>query len=183
MKILIASDIHGSAHAVRQLIGHFWDEKCDYMLLLGDILYHGPRNGLPGEYDCMSVAEQLNAIKEKIWCVKGNCDSEVDQMVLEFPITADYMQIPVDGKVIFATHGHHIGPDNPPPIGSCDILACGHTHVPQIYTMSDGLVFINPGSTSIPKGGSEPSYMTFDGHMLCQKRLEDGTVFNSYEFK
>lgn len=183
MKLLIASDLHGSALAVRKLIGRYWDEKCDNILLLGDILYHGPRNSLPGEYDTKSVAEQLNVLKDKIWCVRGNCDAEVDQCVLDFPIMADYMQIPIGGKVIFATHGHHFGPDNPPPIGSCDILMCGHFHIPEIRQIADGLIYANPGSTSIPKGGSTASYMTFDGHILCQKELDNGRVFNSYEFK
>lgn len=183
MKLLIASDIHGSALATRKLIGAFYDEKCDYMLLLGDILYHGPRNALPGEYDCAETAKQLNAIKEKIWCVRGNCDAEVDQMVLEFPIQAEYMQIPIDGKVIFATHGDHIGPDCPPPLGSCDILMCGHFHIPEIRRIADGLIYANPGSTSIPKGGSKASYMTFDGKTLVQKYLDDGTVFNTFEFR
>ncbi len=181
MKLLIASDIHGSAAAAKKLIERFYEEKFDYMLLLGDILYHGPRNDLPGGYDCKSTAQQLNALKDKIWCVRGNCDSEVDQMVLEFPITADYMQIPVGDSVIFATHGHHISPDNPPPIGSCDILMCGHFHIPEIRELAEGLIYANPGSTSIPKGGSEPSYMSFDGKLLCLKRLADGSVFSSRE--
>jgi len=183
MKLLIASDIHGSAYAVRKLIGHFGDEKCDRMLLLGDLLYHGPRNALPGEYDCQSVALQLNAIKDKIWCVRGNCDADVDGMVLDFPYTAEYMQLVVGDKVIFASHGHRIGPDNLPPIGSCDILMCGHTHIPEIRKYPDGLIYANPGSISIPKGGSKASYMTFDGNILCQKELENGQVFNSFEIK
>lgn len=182
MRLFIASDIHGSATATKKMIERFYEEQCDHMLLLGDILYHGPRNDLPGGYDCKSVVQQLNAIKDKIWCVRGNCDSEVDQMVLEFPITADYMQIPVDGRVIFATHGHHFSPDNPPPIGSCDILLCGHFHIPEIRKLADGLIYANPGSVSIPKGGSEASYMCFDGKTIYQKRLEDGSVFNSFEF-
>ncbi|MDO5331895.1 MAG: phosphodiesterase [Bacillota bacterium] len=180
MKILIASDIHGCADSARKLIGHFQDEKCDYILLLGDILYHGPRNALPGEYDTMEVAKLLNQYKNKIWCVKGNCDSEVDQMVLEFPITADYMQIPVGDKVIFATHGHHFNMDYLPPKGSCDILACGHFHFPEHRQIED-LLYINPGSTSIPKGGSKKSFMTFDGKLLCWKEIDTGKTYDSLE--
>ena len=182
MKLLIASDIHGSALAARKIVGAFWDEKCDYMLLLGDILYHGPRNALPGEYDCKETAIALNSIKDKIWCVRGNCDAEVDQMVLEFPITADYMQIPINGKVLFATHGHHFGPDYLPPIGSCDILFCGHFHVPEHRQIGD-LLYCNPGSTSIPKGGSCPSYIIMDDNKIVWKNLETGKAYDSLEIK
>ena len=180
MKLIIASDIHGCATAARKLVGHFYDEKADYMLLLGDILYHGPRNALPGEYDCAETAGILNSIYTKIWCVQGNCDAEVDQMMLEFPLTADYMQLPFGGKVIFATHGHHFGPDNPPPVGSADILMCGHYHIPEHYMIGD-LLYCNPGSTSIPKAGSKPSYMTFDGRILCWKELDTGKTYDSVE--
>jgi len=180
MKLIIASDIHGSALAAEKLVGWFWDEHCDYMLLLGDLLYHGPRNSLPGEYDCKRTAQILNTVKDKIWCVRGNCDAEVDQMMLEFPITAEYMQLPVNGKVIFATHGHHIGPDCLPPIGSCDMLMYGHFHVPEHRVISD-LLCCCPGSTSIPKGGSRPSYMTFEENRLCWKYVEDGRTYDFLE--
>ena len=180
MKLLIASDIHGSAFAARNIVGHFYDMKCDYMLLLGDILYHGPRNGLPGEYDCRETAKILNALASKIWCVHGNCDAEVDQMLLEFPVTADYMQLPVNGNVIFASHGHHFGLDNLPPIGSCDILMCGHTHIAGQRQIGD-LLYCNPGSPSIPKGGTKPGFMTFDGGLLCWRELESGKTYDSIE--
>ena len=180
MKLLIASDIHGSALAAEKLVGHFRDEHCAYMLLLGDLLYHGPRNALPGEYDCKHTAEILNSVADKIWCVCGNCDAEVDQMMLAFPITAEYMQLPVNGRVLFATHGHHIGPDRLPPIGSCDILLYGHYHVPEHRIISD-LLCCNPGSTSIPRGGSCPSYMTFEDNLLCWKELETGKSFDFLE--
>jgi len=182
MKLLIASDLHGGSIATEQLIERFEAEGCDKMLLLGDILYHGPRNKIPYDYDCQKVIDRLNAVKDKIWCVKGNCDSEIDQLVLEFPMATDHLQIPIGNKVIFATHGHHIGPSNLPPIGSCDILMCGHTHVPEIRKYADGLVYANPGSTTIPKGSSQASYMTFDGNLLEQKLLKDGSVYNSYSF-
>ena len=180
MKLLIASDIHGSALAARMLAGYFYDLKCDNMLLLGDILYHGPRNALPGEYDCKETAAVLNTLTSKIWCVRGNCDAEVDQMVLDFPLTSDYMQLPVNGKVIFASHGHHFGPDNPPPIGSCDILMCGHTHIAG-HTKIGDLLYCNPGSTSIPKGGTKAGFMTFENNLLCWRELESGRVYDSLE--
>ena len=182
MKLLIASDIHGSAFAARNLLKQFEDLNCDYMLLLGDILYHGPRNALPGEYDTKACAETLNSIYQKIWCVQGNCDAEVDQVMLQFPITADYMQLPVNGKIIFASHGHHFGPDNLPPIGCCDILMCGHTHLPGHKVFED-LIYCNPGSTSIPKGGSVPSFMTFEDNVLNWRKLETGEIYDSVGLK
>ena len=178
MKLLIASDIHGSALAARLLVGYFWDLKCDYMLLLGDILYHGPRNALPGEYDTKECAKILNGIYQKIWCVQGNCDAEVDQLMLEFPLTADYMQLPVNGRLIFASHGHHFGPHYLPPIGSCDILMCGHTHMPGHQKFED-LLYCNPGSPSIPKGGSKPGFMTFENNLLCWRELDSGKTYDS----
>ena len=180
MKLLIASDIHGCASSARKLVEYFEKEKCDKMLLLGDILYHGPRNNLPDEYDCKEVIALLNPLKEKIWCVRGNCDAEVDQMVLEFPLTSEYMQIPVEEKTIFATHGHHYGPDKLPPIGSGDILLCGHFHVPAHKQIED-VLYLNPGSTSIPKGGSEKSFMILDGRTLTWRRIEDGSVYDTVE--
>ena len=180
MNLLIASDIHGSSRAARLLAGHFYDLKCDYMLLLGDILYHGPRNALPGDYDCKETAAILNTLKDKIWCVRGNCDAEVDEMMLEFPITADYMQLPVNGQVIFATHGHHIGPNYLPPIGSCDILMCGHSHFAEHRKIED-LLYCNPGSTSIPKGGTRPGFITFSDKLICWRRIEDGSTYDSIE--
>ena len=183
MKLLIASDIHGSADATRKLILRYEEEKAQRMLLLGDILYHGPRNALPGEYDCMEVAQLLNSYKNDIFCVRGNCDSEVDQMVLEFPITADYIQLPWEGKMIFATHGHHYGPHYLPPLQELDVLLCGHTHVPACERLPETGIYCNPGSTSIPKGESSPSYMTLEGNLLCWKYLDSGRCYKNYELK
>ena len=130
MKILIASDIHGSAWYCRRLLDRYREEKPDKLLLLGDILYHGPRNDLPREYAPKEVLAMLNAVKEEILCVRGNCDTEVDQMVLEFPIMADYCILYVGGRMIFATHGHQYNMANPPMLKQGDILLHGHTHVP-----------------------------------------------------
>jgi len=180
MKLLIASDIHGCASAARLLVDHFKKEKADQILLLGDLLYHGPRNALPGEYDTQKTAEILNELKDQILCVRGNCDAEVDQCLLDFPIFEEFRQIEVEGNVIFATHGHHNGPDNPPPIGSGNILMCGHTHIPCHYMVAD-MLYCNPGSTSIPKGGSKPSFLVFDGKALVWKELLTGSIFDTQE--
>lgn len=183
MKLLIASDIHGSAAATRYLIGHFEDGKFDRMLLLGDILYHGPRNALPGEYDCMKTADLLNLYSDRITCVRGNCDSEVDQMVLQFQLTADYAEMDVDGVSLFASHGHVYGPGRLPD-KMYDVMLCGHTHLPgheyvRSFGGSRGMLLCNPGSTSIPKGGSEPSYMTLENGTLRWHRLETGEVYDT----
>lgn len=130
MKLFIASDIHGSALYCRQMLSAFQREKADRMLLLGDILYHGPRNSLPDEYDPKAVIAALNERKESILCVRGNCDTEVDQMVLSFPLMADYALICQDGVTAYATHGHIFSPSHLPPLRKGDLLLCGHTHIP-----------------------------------------------------
>ena len=176
MKIIIASDIHGSAYYCRMLLEAFEKEKGDRLLLLGDILYHGPRNDLPKEYAPKEVIAMLNPLKDKILCVRGNCDTEVDQMVLDFPILADYAVIPYGDKLIYATHGHKFNETTPPPLSQGDILLCGHTHVPKC-TQCDGFVYMNPGSVSIPKENSPHSYMVFENGEFLWKNLEDGTVY------
>ena len=130
MKLMIASDIHGSAYYCEKMIDAFHREKADRLLLLGDILYHGPRNDLPKEYQPKKVIEMLNNMKEELLCVRGNCDTEVDQMVLEFPILADYAILSVNDRTIFATHGHQFNRDNLPMLKEGDILLNGHFHVP-----------------------------------------------------
>jgi len=162
MKLMIASDIHGSAYYCREMIEAYEREGADRLLLLGDILYHGPRNDLPKEYDPKSVIAQLNPLKEDLLCVRGNCDTEVDQMVLDFPIMADYCLLELDGRTIFATHGHHHNPENPPPLKDGDILLNGHTHIPAKEDMGM-YTYMNPGSVAIPKGGSKAGYMVYDG--------------------
>lgn len=162
MKILTASDIHGSINWARRIIDKFHEEKADKLLLLGDLLYHGPRNDLPGDYRPKEVIELLNSEAKNILTVRGNCDTEVDQMVLDFPIMADYAYIVSGGTVIFATHGHIYNPKNPPvslPEGA--ILLCGHTHI-TADEMLDGYRYMNPGSPSIPKNGSVPSYIIIE---------------------
>lgn len=172
MKLMIASDIHGSAYYCNMLLNAFSDEKADRLLLLGDILYHGPRNDLPRDYAPKNVITMLNKLKNKLLCVRGNCDTEVDQMVLEFPIMADYAVIPIDDNIIiYATHGHNYNESNLPPIQHRDILLHGHTHVPKCVDHGD-YVYMNPGSVSIPKEESCHSYMLFDGKCFAWKDLE-----------
>lgn len=130
MKYLIASDLHGSARYCRALLEMLRREQADRLVLLGDLLYHGPRNPLPEEYDTQSVAAMLGGVAERVLCVRGNCDSEVDQMILPFPMLADYALLSLEGVELFATHGHLYGPDAPPPIRSGSFLLCGHTHLP-----------------------------------------------------
>jgi putative phosphoesterase len=161
MKWLIASDIHGSEYYCRELINAFEREKADRLVLLGDILYHGPRNELPRDYNPKAVGDLLNQRKKDILCVRGNCDSEVDQMVLEFPIMADYCVLCNDNWTIYATHGHINNEQNPPLLHKGDILLCGHTHVPKCIE-HEAFVYMNPGSVSIPKENSCHSYMVID---------------------
>ena len=180
MKLMIASDIHGSAKHCRELLEAYRREAPDRLLLLGDLLYHGPRNDLPDGYAPKEVIELLNALKTQLLCVRGNCEAEVDQMVLSFPVLADYAYLEVNGLRIFATHGHLFGEDNPPPLASGDILLCGHTHVPACRA-HEGFTYLNPGSVSIPKEGSAHSYMTLEDRTFTWKSL-DGASYRSHTF-
>ena len=175
MKYLIASDIHGSAYYCDLLIKAIESEKADKVLLLGDILYHGPRNDLPKGYAPKKVIEMLNPLKEKIICVRGNCDAEVDQMVLDFPIMSDYKTV----ENLYLSHGHIYNPDNIPPMKQGDILINGHTHVPKCQE-KNGFVFMNCGSVSIPKENSFHSYMTMENGKFLWKNLENGQVYKSF---
>lgn len=178
MKFLIASDIHGSAHYCRELLKAYDSEGADRLLLLGDILYHGPRNDLPRDYDPKTVIALLNRRKEDILCVRGNCDAEVDQMVLEFPIMAEYCILCVGNRTIYATHGHIFGEQNPPLLHQGDILLCGHTHVPECIDHG-GYLYMNPGSVAIPKENSPHGYMTFDGKIFYWKDFA-GNIYMQY---
>ena len=159
---MVASDIHGSLYYTQKLYEAYLDENPDMLLLLGDILYHGPRNDLPRDYNPKGVIEILNGIKDNIRCVRGNCDSEVDQMVLDFPIMADYSIIMNVDLTIFVTHGHIFNTSNPPLLNKGDILLHGHTHVPVLEHFGNDNIYINPGSVSIPKNGSCNSYMIIE---------------------
>ena len=175
MKILFASDIHGSAYYCRRLLDIYKETKASRMVILGDILYHGPRNDLPKEYAPKEVIAMLNPLKDQIYAVRGNCDTEVDQMVLEFPILADYCFIELDGHTIFATHGHHHNPANPPMLKKGDILLNGHTHIPANQDMGD-FTYMNPGSVSIPKENSAHGYMIYDQEFIWKDL--DGNVID-----
>lgn len=178
MKIMIASDIHGSSYYCKQLVNAFKREDADRLLLLGDILYHGPRNDLPRDYAPKEVTEQLNALKNRILCVRGNCDTEVDQMVLNFPVLADYCILYAGRRMIFATHGHRFNEENLPPLQDGDILLNGHTHIPK-YTEHKNYVYLNPGSVSIPKENSPHSYIMLNDDGFTWKTL-DGEVYQTY---
>ena len=178
MKLMIASDVHGSAYYCRQLLEAFQREKADRLLLLGDILYHGPRNDLPKDYAPKEVLAMLNGMKDRIFCVRGNCDTEVDQMVLQFPILADYCILPLGDRLIYATHGHNHNLQNLPPLQPGDILLHGHTHIPAWDRFGNDNLYLNPGSVSIPKMDSAHSYMTLENSTFQFKSLE-GTVYHT----
>ncbi len=170
MKLMIASDIHGSALYCEQLLNAYQNERPDRFLLLGDLLYHGPRNDLPNGYAPKKVIEMLNNIAADLLCVRGNCEAEVDQMVLTFPVLADYAWLDVNGLRIFATHGHLYGEDNPPPLKKGDFLLCGHTHVPACRK-HENFTYLNPGSVSIPKENSPRGYMILQDQTFLWKTL------------
>ena len=179
MKLMVVSDIHGSAYYCEKMLKCYKNEKADKLVMLGDILYHGPRNDLPKEYAPKEVIEMLNDIKEEILCVRGNCDTEVDQMVLKFPILADYAFLYWGDKMVFVTHGHNHNTANPPMLKAGDILLHGHTHVLCAVPFGNENWYINPGSVSLPKEGNPKTYMiyenrcftvkTFDGEVMLEK--------------
>ena len=176
MKWFIASDIHGSEYYCKKMIDAYGSEKADKILLLGDVLYHGPRNDLPKDYNPKSVINMLNELKDKILCVRGNCDTEVDQMVLEFPILADYCIICEGNKIIYATHGHNYNENSLPPLQKGDILLHGHTHVPKCVN-HENYTYINPGSVSIPKENSHHGYVILENGKFIWKDFE-GNIIN-----
>ena len=175
MKLLIASDLHGSAHYCGLLLRRVEEEAPDRILLLGDLLYHGPRNDLPEGYAPKEVISMLNGLKEKIIAVRGNCEAEVDQMVLEFPVMADYTTLLLDGgKLLFATHGHLFSPEALPPLPSGSAFVFGHVHVKHAGWQGDTLI-LNPGSVSIPKDGSH-SYLVYENGVFIIKTLDGETL-------
>ena len=171
-KWLIASDIHGSARWCAALMEAVEREQPDQILLLGDLLYHGPRNALPEDYSCPKTAEMLNARKEQIVAVRGNCDAEVDQMVLEFPIGADSLALFLGGRMAFVTHGHLFNTANPPKLCPGDLLIHGHTHVQAMDPFGQDNLYLNPGSVSLPKEGNENSYMTYEDGLFTIKVMD-----------
>lgn len=176
MKLMIISDIHGSYSCLKKVIDIFEEEKADKLLILGDILYHGPRNPLPLGHDPKKVVTLLNQYKDKIIAVRGNCDAEVDQMVLEFNIMADYIQFYVDDRCFFLTHGHHYDKDHLAYLNKGDVLVYGHYHVP-ILEKQDDIFVVNPSSISLPKQG-ERSYMIYENNEFTIYTLEKQVVMN-----
>ena len=177
MILFIASDIHGSAHWCEKMLDAFRESGADRLVLLGDILYHGPRNGVPGFYDPVKVVELLNARKENIIAVRGNCDAEVDQMLLQFPIMSDFSELVTENARFFLTHGHLWNDNNLPPVPAGTILCHGHTHLPVLETLECGITIFNPGSISLPKGGNPQTFGFFDGEKLSIRLVEDGSIF------
>ena len=175
MRLMIASDIHGSAKWCEQLLEAWRRERPERLVLLGDLLYHGPRNDLPEGYAPKEVIAMLNDIAPHLLCVRGNCEAEVDQMVLSFPVMADYCVLLVDGHSIYVTHGHVYNEDNPPPLQTGDILLCGHTHIPCCHRHED-FIYVNPGSVSIPKQNTPHSYIMLEDGRMVWKDL-DGKEF------
>ena len=181
MKIMIASDIHGSAFWCERLLEAFESEGADKLVLLGDLLYHGPRNDFPDGYAPKKVFAMLNGIKEKLLCVRGNCDSEVDQMVLEFPMMADYALLEADGRKLFLTHGHLFNAENPPLLQAGDLLLNGHFHNPCSSKLENGGIYANCGSVALPKDDTPHSYLVFEDNSLQWKDLETGGMFDFLE--
>lgn len=182
MKLLIASDIHGDADCCQAMLEAFAKENAEKILILGDILYHGPRNDLPEGYAPKKVIEMLNNIADKLLCVRGNCDTEVDQMVLSFPILSDTAFV-YDGEAnltLFMSHGHKYSPENMPPLSGRTVFLYGHTHLLG-RCEKEGIACVNPGSISLPKGGNPKTYAIYDGGLIEIKDL-DGNIIEKHEF-
>ena len=177
MKLMIASDIHGSAFYCEKLLNAFAKENSQRLLLLGDLLYHGPRNDLPKDYAPKKVISMLNAVKDKIICVRGNCEAEVDQMVLDFPVLSESLLMFLDDRLMFATHGHIYNENKLPALQAGDVFLQGHTHIPVMKKEGE-FFFINPGSVSIPKENSEHSYMIYENSCFTLKNLDGEELGN-----
>ena len=177
MRLFICSDIHGDGACMRAVIEKFREENADRLLILGDLLYHGPRNDLPPDYGPKEVISILNENRDVILSVRGNCDTEVDQMVLDFPILADYIILCLDGLTLFATHGHKFNPQTPPPLSSGDILLNGHTHIYASSEFGNNNTYLNPGSVTLPKGGNAKTYMIYENKTFTLKDFFGNTIF------
>ena len=175
MKLMIASDLHGSEYYVKLLTDRVKQEQPDRLLLLGDLLYHGPRNDLPRGYDTRKTAALLNALNPKPLCIRGNCDGEVDQMVLDFPILADFAAVFAGGKTLYLSHGHHLE-EAARAAAPGDVVLYGHTHLPD-FSLRDGSCYVNPGSVSIPKNGSKNSYLIFENGLFTWKDVTTGETW------
>ena len=181
MKLMIASDIHGSAYYCARMLEQFERERAEALILLGDVLYHGPRNDLPRDYAPKQVIAQLNPLADKILAVRGNCDCEVDQMVLRFPVLADYGVLFLSGRTVYLTHGHIVNKEKPIPFIQGGILLHGHTHIPACEDCG-GFWYLNPGSVAIPKNGSPHAYMTWEDGTFRWKDIETGESWQEKTF-
>lgn len=175
MKLLIASDIHGSLKFCTELVERYREEKCDKLILLGDILYHGPRNDLPEGHNPKGVIALLNDMSDEILAVRGNCEAEVDEMVLNFNVLAEYAILYHKDRMFFLTHGHKFNPRNLPKLKKGDVLFNGHTHVSKIEEIGDFL-YVNPGSVSIPKEDTPRGYIIVDDEKIVHKTLAGDVV-------
>lgn len=180
MKLFIASDIHGSLYYLNKLVDAIETEKPDRIVLLGDLLYHGPRNDLPLDYNPKAVINILNSLKEKLICVRGNCDTEVDQMVLDFPVLSDYTCIFTDDIMLYLSHGHIYNKDNLPPLQESSFFISGHTHIP-LNVLSGTIRCLNPGSVSIPKENSCHSYMIYENKEFIWKNILTNEIYMNYK--
>lgn len=171
MKYMFASDIHGSAYYCRKMLEAYKEEGAVRLILLGDLLYHGPRNDLPKEYAPKEVIRLLNEKKDQIYNVRGNCDAEVDQMVLDFPVLADYALFELDGRTFYASHGHIYNEEHLPPLREGDIFIHGHTHVLRAEK-KEHYTILNPGSVSIPKEGNPPTYAVYEDGLFTIKTFQ-----------
>lgn len=176
MKLMILSDIHGSSFYLKKAMDIYQKETCDKMILLGDVLYHGPRNDLPFGHAPKEVIALLNPMKEDIVAVKGNCEAEVDQMVLDFDVESDYKILELDGLKLFLTHGHHHNTNNLNTNEAFDVLLHGHTHIPA-FEKKENYIYINPGSISIPKNDSKHSLIIYENRCFDFRDLDN----NSYK--
>ncbi len=180
MKLMIASDLHGSAYYCEKMLARFSALQADKLIFLGDILYHGPRNDLPRDYAPKRVIELLNPLAAKLLCVRGNCEAEVDQMVLSFPVLADYAVLFLEGRNVYLTHGHVINTRNPLPFQPGDVLLHGHTHVPACEDCG-GWQYLNPGSVSIPKENSRHSCMLYEDGSFTWLDVETGEAYRTWK--
>ena len=172
MKYLIVSDIHGSLPRLQTVLDIFRRESCDMLLILGDILNYGPRNSIPEGIDPKGITEALNSLSDRIVAVRGNCDSEVDQMLLSFPMMADYSIVVESGKRIFLTHGHKYTAESLPNT-SFDVFISGHTHIWKLDKTADGKVVCNTGSITFPKENNVPTFAILDNGVLSIRNLEN----------
>lgn len=175
MKILVFSDSHGRVDAIRLLMARYNDEKPSIVFGLGDFLYNGPRNGVPGDYEPQEAADILKNILVPHYYVRGNCDSRVDETVLGEELS-DYLELVIEGRTFELYHGDYPG-EKQLKKASGSVILSGHTHVPRLEK-SDGVYYFNPGSTSFPKGGSVPSYMIIEGNKVYLKGLETGEIIS-----